>query len=64
MCTIEKTNAMKIAVKNWIDPLNVRNIEETLILLQEWEKSYQKKWSISAKKAYIKWLEYINNLKI
>lgn len=40
--------------------LNVKNIEELIYLLQESEKIW---WETDAKEAYIKWLEYINNLK-
>jgi len=47
-----------------IDSMNVRNIEELIYLLQEWDNDHKNNWWIDAKKAYIQWLEYINNLKI
>jgi len=43
--------------------LNVRTFEEEIYLIQEWEKDYEINWWMDAREAYIKWLEFINNLK-
>lgn len=44
--------------------LNVRTFEEEVYLIQEWERDYNENWTMDAKEAYIKWLEFINNLKM
>lgn len=40
--------------------LNVRTFEEEIYLIEESEKTW---WEMDAREAYIKWLEFINNLK-
>ena len=44
--------------------LDVRTFEEEVYLIQEWERDYQENWWMDAREAYIKGLEFINNLKI
>lgn len=44
--------------------LNVRTFEEEVYLIQESEKDYSENWGMDAKEAYLKWLEFINNLKV
>jgi len=51
------------SIKSKIDILNVKSIEEEIYLLMEWEKDYQQNWWIPARDAYIKGLDFINNLK-
>lgn len=41
--------------------LHVRTFEEEVLLIQESERKW---WEMDAKTAYLKWLEFINNLKI
>jgi hypothetical protein len=55
---------MQVATRKKINPMKVKNIEEIIFLLQEWEKDYRKNWWVDVKIAYKRGLEYINNLKI
>lgn len=41
--------------------LHVKTFEEEVYLIQESEKVG---WEMDAKEAYLKWLEFINNLKL
>jgi len=50
---------MSVVQKRKVDPMNVRNIEEEIYLIQESEK---RGGEIDAKIAYMKWLEYIKTL--
>ncbi|MCK9272605.1 hypothetical protein M0P65_03595 [Candidatus Gracilibacteria bacterium] len=51
------------SIKSKIDILNVKSIEEEIYLLMEGEKDYQQNGGIPARDAYIKGLDFINNLK-
>ena len=44
--------------------LNVRTLEEEIYLIQEWDRDYNQNWWMDAKEAYIKGLEFIDNLKL
>lgn len=44
--------------------LHVKTFEEEVYLIQEGEKNYSENWGMDAKEAYLKWLEFINNLKL
>jgi hypothetical protein len=57
MQTLSKT-------KNLLSNLNVQTLEDEILLIREAEENYNPNKCISAKKAYIKGLEFINNLKI
>jgi len=43
--------------------LYVKNIEEDIILIKEAEADYNVNWWIDAREAYLKWLDFINNLE-
>lgn len=57
-------NNMTIATQKQkkVDPMNVKNIEEVIFLLQEGEQSYTTHGGISAQQAYLQGLEHINDL--
>lgn len=44
------------------DPIHVKTFEELVQLVKEWEEDYLKNWCMSAEEAYVKWLDFINNL--
>jgi hypothetical protein len=52
-----------ISTNRKVDPINVKNIEELIYLLQEWDNDYRNNWWTDARVAYIEWLKFINNLK-
>lgn len=43
--------------------LNVTTLEEEIYLIMESERDIKKNWTMDAREAYVKWLEFINNLK-
>jgi len=47
--------------KRKLSILNVQTIEEEIALIRESEESW---WEMDAKEAYVKGLEFINNLKL
>jgi len=52
---------MKSLKKEKLSILNVKTIEEEILLIKESEK---RGWRMNAKKAYVKGLDFIHNLKI
>ncbi len=52
-----------ISTNRKVDPMNVKNIEELIYLLQEWDNDYRNNWWTDARVAYVEWLKFINNLK-
>ena len=50
--------------KKKLSILNVQTIEQEIALIRESEEDYSKNWGMPAKEAYIKGLEFINNLKL
>jgi len=51
---------MKTITKRKLSNLYVNTIEQEVLLIRESEEKW---WETNAKKAYIKGLDYINNLK-
>ena len=52
---------MTVVLEKKLSNLHVKNIEEEILLIRESEEMW---WEMDAKEAYVKWLEFINNLKI
>ena len=58
-----KNYGVTLATKRKIDPLNVKNIEEEIILIKGAEEDYNKNWWRDAREVYLDGLKYIDNLK-
>jgi len=55
---------MTVATEKRLSNLHVKNIEEEIMLIKEAEVDYKVNGWMSARKSYIKWLKFIDNLKI